>query len=250
MGWVGTSRVSRQFGKGNDVRIGDFVMPKQAEFAIDGANGDPDLRVFLEVRDGRPQVVDVHVTAKPDGRSVRTSDLQLLSLDALTVSVFSRLAMRSTYDPERNITEMSPIADEREFWQAVNATDEAVKAPRRGSTRAELEQVAKVYRENVDHKPVAAVQAVLGYGSERTAARRIKQAENAGLLPSTTPGKRRTADTSRPAEEAPAEQQHAPQHPKTKDELRAAIRERTEQGRPDLAVMYAEQLEAHAGDDD
>lgn len=201
MGWVGQSRVSRQFGKGNDVRIGDFVMPKQAEFAVDGTNGDPDLVIRLEVRDGRPQVVDVRFQAKPGGRAIRTSDLQLLSLDALTVSVFARLAMRSSYDPETNLTESYPIADEREFWQAVNATDAAVKAPRRGSTRAELEQVAKVYEENIDHKPVAAVTAALGYGSERTAARRIQQARLAGLLPETTPGKARAwADDSVQAE--------------------------------------------------
>jgi hypothetical protein len=192
MVWVGRGRVSRQFGvKDNDVRIGDFVMPRRASAFVDGANGEPDLEVHFEVRDGRPQCVDVHATAKPDGRSLRTSDLHVLALDTMTLSVFARLALKSTYDPETNVTTMEPITDEREFWRAVNDVDAAVKAPRRGVTRAELEQVANVYRDNVDAKPVQQVATILGYGSERTAARRVQQARDAGLLPPTTPGKRK-----------------------------------------------------------
>jgi hypothetical protein len=192
MVWVGRGRVSRQFGvKDNDVRIGDFVMPRRASAFVDGANGEPDLEVHFEVRDGRPQCVDVHATAKPDGRPLRTSDLHVLALDAMTLSVFARLALKSTYDAETNVTTMVPIMDEREFWQAVNDVDAVVKAPRRGVTRAELEQVANVYRNNVEAKPVQQVATIMGYGSERTAARRVQQARSAGLLPATTPGKRK-----------------------------------------------------------
>jgi Holliday junction resolvasome RuvABC DNA-binding subunit len=54
---------------------------------------------------------------------------------------------------------------------------------------AELKEVARVYRENVDSRPVEAVEA-LGY-SRRTAARRIQQARLKGLLPPTTQGKRK-----------------------------------------------------------
>jgi hypothetical protein len=192
MVWVGRGRVSRQFGvKDNDVRIGDFVMPRRASAFVDGANGEPDLEVHFEVRDGRPQCVDVHATAKPDGRPLRTSDLHVLALDAMTLSVFARLALKSTYDAETNVTTMVPIMDEREFWQTVNDVDAVVKAPRRGVTRAELEQVANVYRNNVEAKPVQQVATIMGYGSERTAARRVQQARSAGLLPATTPGKRK-----------------------------------------------------------
>jgi hypothetical protein len=57
-------------------------------------------------------------------------------------------------------------------------------------TRAELEEVAKVYREFIGSTPTRAVQLAGGY-SERTAARRVQQARAAGLLPQTTPGKRK-----------------------------------------------------------
>ena len=58
-------------------------------------------------------------------------------------------------------------------------------------TRAELEEVARIYREHVDASPTRAVAMLGGYASERTAARRVQQAREAGLLPKTTPGKRR-----------------------------------------------------------
>lgn len=66
-----------------------------------------------------------------------------------------------------------------------------VRAPRRGTTKAELEQVAKLYREHVEGRPVESIRTLMGYGSDRTAARRVEQARAAGLLPSTTPGKKK-----------------------------------------------------------
>jgi hypothetical protein len=52
--------------------------------------------------------------------------------------------------------------------------------------------VARIYQEHLDAHPAKAV-ALLGGYTERTAARRIKEAENAGLLPPTTPGRKRKA---------------------------------------------------------
>ncbi len=86
---------------------------------------------------------------------------------------------------------MTQVLDERELWRAISEVNEAVEAPRRGVTRLELEQVAKVYRENVHGSPVKAVQVSLGCNSERTAARRVEQARDEGLLPPTTAGKRK-----------------------------------------------------------
>lgn len=192
MGCVGKATVvTKMGGRDSLVRLGDFVVPVRASWVFEGANGDPDAEVHFEVREGRPQCVEVSLKSKPNGRSVRTSDLGQLSLDAMTTSIYARSSQMAVYDPETNVTTMSPITDERAFWAAINATDAAVKAPRRGTTKAELEQVAKVYRDNVGGRPVEAVAAVMGYGSQRTAARRVEQARDAGLLPPTTPGKRK-----------------------------------------------------------
>lgn len=176
---------------GGPVRVGDFLLPRLASFDVTGDNGNPDLHVRFEVRDGRPECVEIRMTAKENGRGLRTSDAHVLTLDAMRIGVFADMAQQIAYDPETNTTTSSPITDEREFWRALNEVDSVVKAPQRGVTKAELEQVAKVYAENVQGSPVKAVQAVLGYKSQRTAARRVQQARDEGLLPPTTAGKRK-----------------------------------------------------------
>jgi hypothetical protein len=80
--------------------------------------------------------------------------------------------------------------DEEHTRRVQRAAYEARKARRGTVTRADLEQVAKVYRENLAASPTRAVSLLLGY-TERTAARRVQQARAAGLLPETTKGKRR-----------------------------------------------------------
>ena len=112
----------------------------------------------------------------------------------MTTAAFMQFAMQSTYDPDANVTTSEPVEDERAFWDALSGVETAVKAPRRGVTRAEITKVAETYLKNADADPTTAVQNLLGYGSRRTAERRIKQAEEAGLLPRTTPGKRRRSE--------------------------------------------------------
>ncbi len=191
--WIGQGQVSRKIGgrDGGNVRLGDYVVPRVALFTFDGERGEPDVRMRFEVRDGRPECVEVTLLAKGEGRAVRTSDLQAIAVDAQTVSTFATLSHRVLHDAETNTTRSVPINSERDFWQAVNVTEEEVKRPGRGRTWAELEQVARVYRENIDGHPVAAVRVTMGYGSERTAHRRVEQAREVGLLPPTTPGKKR-----------------------------------------------------------
>ncbi len=188
MGWSGKWTTTHPL---RYVRTGDYAIPAEVTAELEGDKGDPDLSVRFRVVEGRPQCVEVRAAAKDGGRAVRTSDLHSLSLDAMTVSVFARTAVHSRYDPETNVTTSTPIQDEREFWRAVNAADAAVKAPRRGTTQAELEQVAELYREHVGDRPIESIRTLMGYGSERTAARRVEQARATGLLPSTTPGKKK-----------------------------------------------------------
>jgi hypothetical protein len=106
--------------------------------------------------------------------------------------VFSQLA--STYRASRDEPDTVLLfrpADEAEARRLERDLHEARKAQRGTVTRAELEEVARIYREYVDSSPTQAVAALGGYDSQRTAARRVQQAREAGLLPKTTPGKRR-----------------------------------------------------------
>ena len=115
--------------------------------------------------------------AKPNGRGIRSADLDEISVDTMTVGVFSQLG---------NIGVHAEDAQRQTFHDV----QEARMSRRGGVTREEHEKVARVYREHVDSSPTRAVGLLLGYG-DRTAARRVQQAREAGLLPKTTPGKRK-----------------------------------------------------------
>jgi len=187
MVWEGHGRVSWKVP--GLARFGDHAVPRRAGYAFTGTKGSPDFNMSFEVRDGRPECVEVTIKAKPTGRGIRTADLQIFNLDALTVAVFSSLALTATEEPG-GATMYTPITTEQEFWPANKAIEEARRERRGSVTRTELEEVARVYREHFDQSPSQAVQMLLGY-SERTAGRRIRQAREAGLLPATSPGKKR-----------------------------------------------------------
>jgi hypothetical protein len=172
--------------------LGKHVMPVQPLLVIEGEEQEPDAAVSFEFRDGRPEVTKIIVAAKPDGRGVHTADLRAFALDELTIDVITRLGVRyfSAADPE-DIRMADPQRDFRHLGREVRE----VRSARRGKvTRKELEEVARIYREHLQEfpngKPTHAVKLARGY-TERTAARRVQQARAAGLLPKTTPGKRK-----------------------------------------------------------
>lgn len=190
MAWRGKTRVGSKFGgqHGGLTQIGDVTVPRVAVYAHDGDVGEPDLEVTFEVRDGRPECVDFHVRAKPDGRGIRTADLEMVTnLDAIAVNLYAAVAPVPGGDAFNWMWRQT----QENVDQARRAVYEARKARRGPANRAALEEVARVYREHVDASPTRAVQLLLGYKSERTAARRVQQAREAGLLPKTTPGKRK-----------------------------------------------------------
>ena len=189
MAWRGKTRVGSKFGgkHGGLTQVGDVTVPRVAIYAHDGDVGEPDLEVTFEVREGRPECVDFHVRAKPDGRGIRTADLEMVTnLDAIAVNLYAAVAPV----PGGSAFNWMWRQTQENVDQARRAVYEARKARRGPVSRAALEEVAKIYREHVDASPTRAVSLLLGY-SERTAARRVQQARDAGLLPATTPGKRK-----------------------------------------------------------
>lgn len=163
------------------VEFGDTVVPARVAYVIEGSDGSPSLEILFEIREGQPVCVDVHIEASADGRGIRTGDLNALpGLDRLAEDMFLEFAIKKP-DPDKP------------FDWFIRGQQERKTARRDVHTRgdAELKEVARVYRENVDARPLEAVVAYLGNCSRRTASRRIDQARAKGLLPPTTQGKRK-----------------------------------------------------------
>ena len=152
-------------------------MPPKAVLSFEGIKGSPDATVIFEVRDGRPECVEISVRAKPEGRGIRSADLAMMNLDNLAIDVFTQLGVVGVQD-----------TDERR--RTHRDVHEARLARRGAVSQHELEEVARVYREHLEESPTRAVALLLGY-SDRTAARRVQQARTAGLLPSTSPGRKK-----------------------------------------------------------
>lgn len=168
--------------------VGGVQGPDRVQMAWPGRRpGDPDVRGVIEVRDGRPVLAELWAIAGPGDRDVRLSDLARV-WDASDLAEREWRKFGSVPDGSRGLG--GSDAAERKIIE-----DEVRRAGRRAPAvpQAELERVAAIYREHAQHpdgRPVDAVADALDY-SRSTASRRIKAAEQAGLLPATTPGKRR-----------------------------------------------------------
>ncbi|WP_300008061.1 hypothetical protein [Pseudonocardia sp.] len=191
MVWIGTSKVRGDNRGQGPVRLGDTLVPRTAHLEMVGDDGGPDGLVRCEIRDGRPEVVEITVKVKPDGRGIRSADMAVFNLDNLAVNIFGHVAEPIQTAPAEGQFATTWPPTETQAWAMRNDLHRARTAPRgaRGPSREELEEVARIYREHVADAPVKAVAALLG-ATERTAARRVQQARAAGLLPPTTRGRK------------------------------------------------------------
>lgn len=185
MVWEGQVNTSAQYGgrHGGLVKLEGAMVPPRIRFTFDGAGDSPDLEMRFEVRNGRPECVAMTVEAKEGGRGIRTADLTVFNVDAMTVNVFAEYAV-PVGKPR------STVPTTEDDLRTVHREVDESRRSRRGPSDLELQQVAKVYREHVHSSPTRMVAELCDY-TPRTAARRVAQAREAGYLPPTTPGKRK-----------------------------------------------------------
>ncbi|GAA4697993.1 hypothetical protein [Nocardioides nanhaiensis] len=153
--------------------VDGVLVPKRLRVTMTGELGEPNAALHFEVRNGRPECVDFTVTAKPDGRAIRTSDLKTLFIDGIAETAFLDFATPPGGGALGG-------ADEAETRRLRKSIERAIHAPGRGPSRAELEEVARIYSEH-PNAPTSAVEKLMRY-SRRTASRRVQQAREAGLI--------------------------------------------------------------------
>ncbi len=168
------------------VRFGDFEVPAAVAWVLEPIGRSPSVRAEFEMRSGAPACLAVTITATPRGRPVTTADLESLpGLERKAIDAFKALGHRVFDDDDwregRNLHRLDAIwnPNPRELGTALKQRPDD-----------ELERVAAVYRENIDRRPVEAVQEAFGF-ARRTADRRIKAARDRGFLPQTTKGRKK-----------------------------------------------------------
>lgn len=147
---------------------------------------EPAWRMDFAVHDGVPQCRGLTIDSGEDGREIRSTDLRGLRiedfLELATVNVATRV--------ERVGDEVHLIRDIEDLRSG--ASRRAARAARRDARRKvtdeALQEVAEVYRANLQDSPTDAVRRHLGV-AERTARAYVRRARDAGFLGQAIRGK-------------------------------------------------------------
>lgn len=166
-------------------QLQDLLVPEWLEVAIDQGD-DPVVRSRVELRDGMVSVTELHIESRPGQRSIKQSDIREIELAALVDLLAGFSLLRR---PSEGVIEFVVPHPDGDVY------DEMVKTLRRARsarvvTPDLLERVAEVYRANIDNAPTTAVRRAFLVG-ERQASSYVRRCRDAGLLPPTTPGKKR-----------------------------------------------------------
>ena len=173
MEWTGKVTVSSKVGR--PVLIDEWSYPRGVTFSFEGEGRLPDFVARFEIRDDRPECVEIAVTSKPDGPGVSDADLKLFNLEELARRAFSAAAGRPL-PFGGHATGANPR-------RAADHADEAAEVIRGAQDLdSQLVRVARVYLNDQHGAPLAAVERHTGQ-SRRTAARWVERARLAGLIP-------------------------------------------------------------------
>jgi hypothetical protein len=171
--------------EGPPVRFGDHVVPSAVAWETDPIGRSPIVRAEFVMVQGRPSCVSVRIESTPKGRPITTADLESLpGLDRKGLDAFKALAHQIIDDEDW--TAGLNLHRRSEIW---HSDPRAVSESLKSRPDQELKSVAQIYRENVNGRPVEAVQEHFGF-ARRTADRRIRAARDRGFLPQTTQGKK------------------------------------------------------------
>lgn len=181
-GWAEASMSPR-----NWVRVGDRLMPRRVAVDMPGVDGNPRLQMDLEVLDGRPQCRSVRIESVDGGREIQKLDLRSVEVGRWMEDIFAAFALEVVEESGGEIKAVASFDFDAEIG-ALGAIQGARKA--RKITPDLLREVAAVYRANIRGNPTQAIADRFGV-SHRQASNYRKRAEEAGLLPPTTRGKKR-----------------------------------------------------------
>lgn len=162
----------------------DHHMPAWLELEFFGFD-EPNSWARVELRDNVPRLVEFGLRAGPDSREVMPKDLRDIDLNQMISVVYNGLVIR--YDRDAKIVGYS-LDPETEFSREIREFLEQRRTGKRRITGAFLEQVAEVYRANIDHAPTEAVSRTFGV-KHRMATDYVKQARDRKLLPPTKQGR-------------------------------------------------------------
>jgi hypothetical protein len=168
--------------------LGDnLFMPKWLTVDVHGYD-EPDLTVRVELRNSAPRIVQVSYVATKDSREIRPVDFRDSDLESF-IRLYETFVYEIVYDETQDQVSISAAADDHgELASIIHKDIEQRRHGKRVINTVFLQQVATVYRENIEHAPTEAVSRTFGV-KHRQATDYVKQARERRLLPPTKQGR-------------------------------------------------------------
>lgn len=168
------------------------LLPAWVEFDFDNHRGGPGLHCRVELRDDVPRLVELGWRAMAGQREIRQKDLRDTEVAALVNTVYGTCVfeMRDMGRDQAGTAIRARLGEESEQWRAIRGFLHDVRAGRRHVNAELLQQVAEVYRANIDKAPAEAVSRTFGV-KQRMAHEYVRRARERGFLPPTTQGKKK-----------------------------------------------------------
>lgn len=174
----------------NQVVVGDRLLYGAMDVEFDGVDGEPALKMHLEVRDDRPQCRSLSIIALEDGREVLPKDINAVDLPTWVENIFAAESKKLVSDADGNVRALRVDLTADEAWrQAVAPIREARRS--RGARKlddAHYRRVAEVYRASVGRSPTKTVAEEFGVKSSM-AEKYVRAARDRGFLGAAQRGK-------------------------------------------------------------
>jgi hypothetical protein len=144
------------------------------------ADGGPDVDVTWQIRQGAPECVEVRIAATEDGHEIRVSGLAGLRInDCLDFTVKALMSERRR--KSGGVGRPAWFSFSAGSREAIEQTRTARAARKTKITDELLQEVADIYRANVNDKPTEAVAEHFDR-PHRTAALYVRRARDRGFL--------------------------------------------------------------------
>ncbi|UXA14076.1 hypothetical protein KXD97_10005 [Mycobacterium sp. SMC-8] len=166
-----------------------LYMPEWLTVDVPGYD-EPDLTVRIELRNQTPRIVAISLVAGENSREIRPIDFRDSDLESF-IRLYEIFVYEVVYDETMDQVSISAATDDHgELASIIRKDIERRRSGKRVINTAFLQQVATVYRDNIEHAPTEAVSRTFGV-KHRQATDYVKQARERGLLPPTKQGRAR-----------------------------------------------------------
>jgi hypothetical protein len=167
---------------GDDVRIGDRLVPRLVYVDFPGVDGQPRLTMTIDSSSGVPRCTDLRIESVEGGHEVRTKDLRAVEVDNWIEAIVPLTTSQvvSEGDGGVNAVIRVPDSDSADFKAARATLRQARLVGRRKLDDDLYRRVAEVYKSE-ELRPAEAVRLAFGV-KDRTAFRYIAEARKRGLL--------------------------------------------------------------------